>query len=120
MKKLYIVMAALLVFVLVFFFFFFSKQEKLEKPEVICKATGGAQIENVDLGETKVNFTFNATLYNDQSAKGSALWMDHEYGKTKFDVTGGSCNLDGSVSFIAEIITTNVDGFGVGDYLILQ
>ncbi len=112
MKKLSVMLAVVLMLALAL------SVTGLGKQYVVCKATGGAQLENVypDDITAKVNFTFNATLYEGGAAKGSATWMDHVYGKTKFNVTSGTCNGD-SVTFIAEIIATNVDGFEVGNYL---
>jgi len=102
MKKLSIMLSVVLVLALAVSVAGFAKQD------VVCKATGGAQLFGYE--DSKVNFTFNVTLY-DNGVKGSALWMDHEFGKTKFDVTGVEACDEDSMTFIAEIIATNVEAY---------
>ncbi len=104
MKKLSVVMAVVLGLALVF------SVAGMAGQDVLCKATGGAQL---DLGGEKGTFTFNAIVYENNDAKGSALLIS-EYGKFKFDIIRGVCLDDNTVGFQGKVISSTVEGI-VGD-----
>ena len=112
MKKLSVVMAVVLGLALVFSVVGMAGQD------VLCKATGGAQL---DLEGEKVTFTFNAIVYENEEAKGSALLIG-EVGKVKFDIISGLCLFDNTVGFQGQVISSTdetivgeIVNFGVED-----
>ena len=98
MKKLSVVMAVVLGLALVF------SVVGMAGEDVLCKATGGAQI---DYTGSDI-FTFNATVYEGGTAKGMATWVDHDYGKLKLDVIGGACIDENSVMFETVVIASSI------------
>ena len=111
MKKLWVVLAVVLVLTLVFSIVGVAKQEK---PDVLCKATGGVQLYYPEYEwADKVNFTFNVHALGGYQGKGEASWVKHNpmYVDApvqihRVEVTYAECLGDGQMVFGGNVETT--------------